>query len=94
MVLDWCAGKANTVAEGSSNSCVTSVNLYLLLTPGTNSGTVRQVVESRRTIKGQTTAEETGISSRTFNQVVEERRIYEVQSNAKKLVLAAELLVK
>ena len=50
MVLDWCAGKANTVAEGSLTSCVTSVNLYLLLTPGTNSGTVRQVVESRRTM--------------------------------------------
>ena len=68
MVLNWCAGKANTVAEGSSASCVTSVNLYLLLTPGTNSGTVRQIVESRRTMSSNLPL--------------------------RKLVLAAELLIK
>ena len=52
MVLNWCAGKANTVAEEMFRLlCVTSVNFYLLLTPGTNSGTVRQLVEARRTIR-------------------------------------------
>ena len=69
MVLNWCAGKANTVAEEMFRLlCVTSVNLYLLLTPGTNSGTVRQVVESRRTMSSNLPL--------------------------RKLVLAAELLVK
>jgi len=69
MVLDWYAGKANTVAEEMFRLlCVTSVNLYLLLTPGTNSGTVRQVVESRRTMSSNLPL--------------------------RKLVLAAELLVK
>ena len=73
MVLNWCAGKANTVAEGSSTSCVTSVNLYLLLTPGTNSGTVRQVVESRRTMSSNKQLRKTGASSGTVGQIGEAR---------------------